>query len=354
MSVNRFSSARKLRIGVVGAGRIASESHLPVLHKLRKVDVVAICDQKVSLARSVASQFGVKTVFDNLKEMLSKEKLDVVDICTPPHTHAHLLIQSMEAGCNVLVEKPLVTSMKEADEMVSVSRKKGVRLCVVHQNLCNPVVMETRRLVETGAVGDLLNIDVRTFERKDSAMCLNENHWCHILPGGIFYEILPHPVYLLQSFLKNATPVRVVSRKIGKAEWMKNDELRVLMEGENGLGSIMASCNSPIHGDTLDILGSKMALRADLWGRTLISFRPRAQSSLSVGMSNLHLSLQLFKVIGSTASTLLKTFRGRASAHYAFISRFCQSIINNTEPPTTAEDGRETVKILDLICRQLG
>jgi len=343
----------KLRIGVVGAGLITRESHLPALKSLKKVEVAAICDQRISAAKEVASRFGVKIVFGDLTEMLLKEKLDLVDICTPPQTHASLAIQAMEAGCHVLVEKPMAISLHEADKMVSSSKRNNVKLCVVHQNLCNPVVMKAKHLVETGVVGDLLNVDVQTFERKDSEICLNGNHWCHTLPGGIFYEILPHPVYLLQSFLKDVVPVHVISRKLGDVEWMKNDELRVLVKAENGLGSIVASCNSPIHGDTLDILGSKTALRADLWGRTLLIFRPRTRSSLSVGMSNLHLSLQLFKVIGSTASTFLKTFVGKVSAHYAFISRFIESICNNMEPPVTPEDGRETVKTLETICKQI-
>jgi len=343
----------KLRIGVVGAGLITRESHLPALKNLEKVEVAAICDQRIFAAKEVASQFGVKIVFGDLTEMLLKEKLDVVDICTPPQTHASLAIQAMEAGCHVLVEKPMATSVDEADEMIDASKRNNVKLCVVHQNLCNPVVMKAKHLVETGVVGDLLNVNVKTFERKDSEMCLNENHWCHTLPGGIFYEILPHPVYLLQSFLKDVTSVHVVSEKLGDVKWMKNDELRVLAEAGNGLGSILASCNSPIHGDTLDILGSKIALRADLWGRTLLTFRPRTRSSFSVGISNLHLSGQLFKVIGSTALTFLKTFRGKVSAHYTFISRFIESICNNVEPPTTAEDGRETVKTLETICKQV-
>lgn len=344
----------KLRVGVVGVGNIAVESHLPVFKNLKNVEVAAICDQRISAAKEVASRFEINNVFGDLADMLSKEKLDVVDVCTPPHTHASLSIQAMEAGCHVLVEKPMATSVQEADKMIDSSEKHNVKLCVVHQNLCNSVVMKAKHLVETGVVGDLLNVCVQTFERKDSEMCLNENHWCHTLPGGIFYEILPHPVYLLQSFLKDVTPVHVVSKKLGDVKWIKTDELRVLVEAENGLGSIVASCNSPIHGDTLEILGSKIALRADLWGRTLLSFRPRTQSSLSVGMSNLHLSLQLFKVLGSTASTFLKTFRGKVSAHYSFISRFIESICSDSEPPATGKDGRETVKTLGTICKQIG
>jgi hypothetical protein len=61
----------------------------------------------------------------------------------------------------------------------------------------------------------------------------------------------------------------------------------------------------------------------------------------------------LFKVIGSTASTFARTFLGKAQAHYTFISKFVDSIARNTDPPTTAQEGRETVKILELISKQL-
>jgi len=345
----------KLRVGLVGVGAIAVESHLPVFRNLKNVELAAICDQRIQAAEKAASQFGVNSIFGDLANMLSKEKLDVLDICTPPQTHASLSIQAMEAGCHVLVEKPMATSVYEADKMIEYSKKHNVKLCVVHQNLCNPVVMKAKYLVESGAMGDLLNVDVRTFERKESEMCTNRNHWCHRLePGGIFQEILSHPIYLIQSFLKNMRLVHILSRKRGDFEWMKNDELRVLVESDNGLGSIAASCNSLIHGDALEILGSKMALRADLWGRTLITFHPRSdQSAFSVGRSNLDLSLQLFKVVGSTVSSAIKVFRGEVSAHYAFISRFIDSVLEDSEPPTTGQDGRDTVKALEEICKEL-
>jgi predicted dehydrogenase len=343
----------KLRIGVVGAGGIARESHLPVLKNLRDVEVAAICDQRLSMATEQASKFGISSIFADMSEMLTKEKLDVVDICTPPQTHAPLAIEAMEAGCNVLVEKPLASSVKDSERMLEVSKRNSVKLCVVHQNLCNSAVLKARRLVESGALGNILNVNVQTFESKESEACLNQNHWCHTLPGGIFGEILPHPIYLLQSFLNGETHVHVLSKKVGDLQWMKKDELRVTIEAENGFGSILASCNSVMHGDTLEIIGTQKALRVDLWGRTVIIYRPHTKSSLSIGLTNLHLGLQMFTVIGSTASTMLKAVRGRASAHYDFISKFIDSIRNGTKPPATAEDGLETVKTLEAICTQI-
>jgi predicted dehydrogenase len=222
----------KLKVGVVGVGEISVESHLPVFKRLRKVDLVAVCDRQLTVAKDVAAKFGIHRVYGDLGDMLLKEKLDVVDICTPPRTHASLAIQAMEAGCNVICEKPMATSVKEADQIVDSSRKNGVKFCAARQNLCNPVVIKAKELVATGALGKVLHVEARTYERRDSQLCQDRNHWCHKLPGGIFYEIIPHPVYLVQSFLKELELVEVMGRKVSNREWMKNDELRVLLEGK--------------------------------------------------------------------------------------------------------------------------
>lgn len=343
----------KVRIGLIGVGAIGLESHLPALHSFRNVEIAALCDQRIEAAQRVASHFGVKRVYGDAGELLSKERLDAVDICTSPRSHAPLAIRAMEAGCHVLIEKPMASGLEEADAMVGCARKHQVRLCVVHQNLCNPAVMKAKSMVESGIVGDLLNVEVGTYERRDSGMVLDENHWCHKLRGGIFYEILPHPIYLLQSFLDGLELVYVLGAKLGDVKWMKVDEVRVLAKGRNGIGSILASCNPPIHGDTLDILGSKMVLRVDLWGRTVIAMRPRGKSPLEVGLGNLRLSSQLLQVIGSTAASALKMARGRLSAHYVFISKFVDSILKDAPPPTTPEAARETLKILEEVCGQL-
>ena len=345
----------KLRIGIVGCGDITRQSHLPILKSLKKVEVAALCDQRISVAKELALKFGVKNVFSDISEMLNKEKLDVVDICTPIHNHASSSIQAMEAGCHVLVEKPMAMSVEDAERMIHSSEIHGVKLCVVHQNLFNQAVVKARHLVEAGAVGDILNVNVQSFLRRDFEACLNERHWSHSLPGGIFFEFLSHPIYLLQSFLKNAEPIHILSRKVGKIKWIAKDELRVSVEAKNGLGSILASCNSLIHGDTLDIIGTRTALSVDLWGRTVIVYKPHTESSVSVGLSNLHLGMQLFKTIGTTASTFVNAIYNpiKISAHYAFISRFIDSLLNGTNPPTTGEDGRKTVEMLETICRQV-
>ncbi len=342
---------QKLKIGVVGAGHITTHRHLPVLAKMRELEVSAICDTQESLAKSVSSEFGIKRHYTSLSEML-KENLDVVVICTPPKTHTSLAIEAMEAGCHLLIEKPLAMNINEADELIRLSKRKNVKLCVVHQNLYNPSVQKAMRLVDSGVVGDLISVDVSTFVRRDDNMCMNSNHWCHKLPGGIFFELLPHPVYLLQAFLKGIEPTCVLAKRFSDFSWMTADEVRVLVNADNGMGSIWSSCNSPFHGDTLNILGTKLGLQVDLWGRSIIKYNPRTVKPYSVGKGNLHLASQFLNIIGTTIeNSLTMVFGGiKVSAHYGFIYNFVESIVNDSDLPVSLEEIRENVRIVETIC----
>jgi predicted dehydrogenase len=345
----------KLKIGVIGGGHIVVHRHLPIFRKLVNVEVSAICDKQESTAKEVAAQFGVANTYCDLADMLKMEKLDVVDICTPPQTHFNLATQAMENGCNILAEKPLAMNVAEVDEMYRIAQKNNVRLCVVHQNLFNPAVQRAKRLLENGELGDVLSVDVGTFVRRDNYMCLNDKHWCHTLPGGIFFEILPHPVYLIQLFSKKPEPLCVLAKKLNEFTWMKADELKVLMKAEKGVGSIVASCNSPFHGDSLNILGTKLGLQVDLWGRSLIKYKARTQDQISVGKSNLYLASQLFGLLATNVTNSSKAVLGgvKVSAHYNFISAFVTSILEESRLPVSQEEAVENVRIVRVICDQM-
>jgi predicted dehydrogenase len=213
-------------------------------------------------------------------------------------------------------------------------------------------VQKAKRLVESGQVGKILSVDVGTLVRKENYMCVNEKHWCHKLPGGIFFELLPHPVYLFQLFAKNISPLCVGGQKMTDYPWMKTDELRALMKAENCLGNVLVSCNSPFHGDNLNIFGTEMALQVDLWGRSVIKFKRRTEAPFSVGKNNLELASQFASLLGTTFSNFVVMAAGgiRVSAHYGFIKEFVKSISENGKPPVSPEEGRENVRIVQEIC----
>jgi len=345
---------KMVKIGVVGGGHIATHRHIPIFKKIKDCEVFAVCDSEESVARNVASRFGIKNHYTSLSDML-RASPDVIDITTPPQTHFSLAIEAMEAGCHLLVEKPLAMTYKEVDEMFRISKRYNVKLCVVHQNLFNPAVQEAVRLVKNGSVGDLISVDAGTLVRRDNYMCTNGNHWCHKLPGGIFFEVLPHPVYLLQIFLKDIEPAYTLTKKLSSYDWMKADELRVLCNAKNGVGSVLSSCNSPFHGDTLTVFGTKMCVQVDLWGRTVIKYKTRTQDPVSVGKSNLSLASQFLGILGTTVSNSLTAVSGgeKVSAHYGFLYEFVKAIKTDGKLPATEEEAKENVRIVDEICRMI-
>jgi len=343
-----------LKVGVIGAGHIVQHRHLPVFKKIHDVEVSAICDKEESTARDVAKRFGIRRYYTSLSKMM-EEELDIVDICTPPQTHVPLAVEAMEAGSHVLVEKPLAMNTRQVDEMYRVSKKEHVKLCVLHQNIFNSAFQKARHMYDKGVIGTLIDVDVGTFVQEDNYMCKSGDHWCHTLPGGIFFEILPHPIYLLQCFLKNSKPVYTLAEKIGTYPWMKHDETRVLIDADNGLGLVSASCNSPFHGDSIKIFGTKICLEVDLWGRSIIQYKPRTESPYSVGKGNLVMASQFLSLIGTTFSnSLTMAFGGvKVSAHYGFLRRFIESIQTDSDLPVTEDEARENVRIVETICREI-
>jgi predicted dehydrogenase len=76
----------------------------------------AICDVNLEAARQAAASGGIPSAYADVREMLAKEKPDLVDICTPPKTHAQIAIQVIQAGCNGLIEKPMAQTVEECDQ----------------------------------------------------------------------------------------------------------------------------------------------------------------------------------------------------------------------------------------------
>lgn len=346
-----MSAKGPLRVGIVGCGIAAQEYHIPFLLKIKNAQAVAVCDRNEDLARRVAKRFHISRYYADFSKMLEKEKLDMVDVCASPEAHAILSIQAMDAGCHVLVEKPMALSLKEADEMVAASKENGVKLCVVHNQLFDPVMLKARSMVAEGSIGDLTGIDSKIAMPKDNGGVADKDHWYHKLPGGPFGEELAHPIYLARAFLGHVEPVAVYTKKLSDYDWVIADELRVILEGENGLATITSSCNWPKCKAIIDVFGTKMCLRIDLWNSAMTTYGIYGPSKPSRALENLR---QGFSILAGTTSTTLNTVLGRFhTGHYTLIEQFIGAIQNGMEPPVTMEEGREVMKVYEKITAQI-
>ncbi len=341
-----------LRGGIVGCGTVAAISHMPVWRATKDVEIVAACDINESAAAAMARRFNVPRSYQDLSHMLEKENLDFIDICTPPSTHAPLSVRAMEAGWNVLVEKPMALNLSEADEMLAASRKQGVKLCVVHNILFVPAVRAAKSAVAGGAIGDLLAVEIKSLDRRDGALS-RRGHWCHTLPMGIFNEYAPHSIYLELAFLGKIHSVKAISRKISEFSWVTADELKVLVEAEKGIGSFTVSCNSHNKSFEIDIFGTRGRLHVDNFTLSMTRRRFRGNRTDELVLDQLYQSGQ--QLAGAVSSFLMAALGRRwyKVGHQALMQRFVGSIRDNTDPPVPGEDGRETISVLDEIQRQI-
>lgn len=341
----------KLKVAVVGCGFVAQKRHIPSFLRLKNdVSLCAVCDLNQDLARDVANRFGIPNVYSDLSKMLSKEHPDVVDVCTPPKVHASVAVEAMESGCHVLLEKPMASSLSDCDKMTQASKKYGVKLSVVHNQRFYPPFLKAQKLVENGAIGELTGMRVLSLTNREEYMA-HENHWVHKLPGGIIGETGPHAVYLSLAFVKSVRNVDVYARKKTDYPWVLYDDYRVELEGEGISSSIYVSHASDYTACDVDLFGRDHALRIDMQSMLLIRYKREYLKPTSVAFSSLSIAAQIVK--GVMSNVLKVMLRRPMLGHDVMIEKFVKSVMNDQPVPVTPEEGRETIRIMEMIVKKL-
>lgn len=146
--------AEKLRFGIVGCG-VIGPTHAEAIASLPDAQLVAVADLNREKAQKLADKHG-GTPYTDLQEMLTRERLDVVDICTPSGLHGEHACQVMRSGRHVIVEKPMEISREAIEEMLRVQQETRVKLAVISQHRFDPASLQVHDLVEEKAFGRLV------------------------------------------------------------------------------------------------------------------------------------------------------------------------------------------------------
>lgn len=346
------TTANKLQVGIVGCGAIAINRHIPGFIRLKR-DVVlqAVCDTNEDLAKETAKKFNVPKAYQSLSQMLSGESLDIVDICTPPQIHASLAVEALEHGCHTLLEKPMALTTSDCDQMLETACKSGKKLCVVHNVLFHPPLIKARKLVAEGAIGKFIGMRIFLSDPKDE-MIMRKDYWIHKLPGGLIGETGPHAVYISLAFLNRVDSVDIYAKNFLEHPWAPLDEFRIELEGENAVSSIAISHASNRYTHDIDILGTEGALHLDL--QSMLVLHHGAKTSLSPwSLVSTSLSSVFQTVAGLLANSFKVATRRFRLGHDTVIEMFVNSLLSDTQPPVTGEEGRETTRVMGMIVERL-
>ncbi|MEM2465505.1 MAG: Gfo/Idh/MocA family oxidoreductase, partial [Candidatus Bathyarchaeia archaeon] len=223
---------------------------------------------------------------------------------------------------------------------------RGVKLTVAHSWLFSHIMRRVIKYLRSGFTGEVAGVEVTMLHTNNDPMASNPSHWCHKLPAGRFGENLPHPIYIVRAIMGDVEVKHFHGSKLGKYEWMPIDELRVLLENRGGqTATIYITFNAPRPETTLNIVGNEGIIHANLSNNTLIKKRYREINLAQVTMDNIKTMLDIITSSINIASAILtRRYKGM---HTEFMKEFVKSILNDGEPPVTAEEALKVVKLCE-------
>ena len=200
-----------LRLGIVGAGAVTQVAHLPVLKRMKGVEVAALADGDFGKATALAARFGVRGAFEDIEEMLEQTELDALLVCTPNHLHESHVLEGLSAGLHVLVEKPLATSMAGAQRLQKAALKADRLLMVGMSHRYRSDVQTVRGFVDSGALGAVESVQAVWHTFRPTRAVLGWRQRRAEAGGGAMLDLGMTALDLGLWLVGNPTPVRVTA-----------------------------------------------------------------------------------------------------------------------------------------------
>ena len=231
----------KPSFAIIGCGRIAQRHAEQII---KQGILVAVCDIIAQKADEMASLFNTKT-YHSIEELLAVEKnLDVVSICTPNGLHTMHSIKALEAGINVLCEKPLCINVSDGKKMIAASLNCNKKLFVVKQNRYNPPVAFLKDLIDNNKLGKIYSFQINCFWNRPDAYYTG---WkgTKDLDGGTLFTQFSHFIDLLYWLLGDVVSVKTCTKNFAHTSIEFEDTGVVLFEMKTGaIGSLNYNVNS--------------------------------------------------------------------------------------------------------------
>jgi predicted dehydrogenase len=143
----------RVGVGVLGAGAWAEFAHLPGYKRDPRCELVAIADPVIERAQEYADKFGIPNVYGSHAELIAREDIDLVDVCTPSATHFELSWAALEAGKHVLCEKPVAYDFRDTLRAAALAKEKGVKTKLGFTFRYSPAMQYMKELIDQGFVG---------------------------------------------------------------------------------------------------------------------------------------------------------------------------------------------------------
>jgi UDP-N-acetyl-2-amino-2-deoxyglucuronate dehydrogenase len=340
-----------LRVGIIGCGGIAP-SHIEAYRSLRKTEIASLCDLNPDRARDFATKYGIKRFYSDYFEMFEKEKLELVDVCTPVSTHRQIVCDAAKSVPAIMVEKPMALSVKECDLMLEEVKKSGGKLCIGHNQRFSPFIQKARSIVQSS------DFDLHSFRTTlkgsfERLKAFNLAPAWNVLPDqkGIIWEVCCHHAYLQLHFLPHIQEVYAVG---GKVRYPVYDSFAVLLRTKDRRFGLIEISWLSHEAEVVYEWGDSAGRRIQLYWDFDYMLENSEDHPFTVSDVAKNFLVDEKRLLHKWARFGIAHFRKRRLLPtFNLISSFVESIEKDLQPPVPPEEGRNTIKLLECIQRSL-
>jgi predicted dehydrogenase len=231
-----------LKIAIIGCGSIAA-AHLAAIKKNHPGSRIYLMDTVRKAAESLASKWRVEGIYENLEVMLSEVNPDAVHVLTPPSTHFAIAKQALEAGCHVVVEKPVTETADEFIFLSQYARAENRLIAVDYSLLGMPVVQKAIREIKSGKLGRLISVhcNFACSWPGNKIPYQNPHHWAYDLKGGVLQNMADHPASLVLAIMDPIEEHRILFVRRNVLPNDCPDLLEVMVCNQDQVGSFTLS-----------------------------------------------------------------------------------------------------------------
>ena len=355
-----IQKGKQYKTAIIGAGAFA-KTHLDILKNIRRTRIVALCDPDLDRAQMLAKQYDIPQIFDSAEKLFKSETPDIVHIVSPAHTHGSLSVMAMRLGCHVLVEKPMAVNAKEAREMIQVSEKENVKLCVEHSNLYDGMMIQARQWLNQQAIGEVIQVEswfgtgLHKMPMSPYVKYDGKDHWVYRLPGGLYQNFISHPLSCVLDVMGPIQNIQVKALYHKAVPHQDSDELRVQFDNGSAIGTLSLSmCTAP-RSNFIRIYGTEGTIEIDFMSR--VAFLNKDSGPLPKVISRNLMARKkgnIYKKAGrNNLFNLITKKHGYFEGNEILIRLFYKHLVEGTPLPVTHENGLWSMEAMDTIWEQI-
>ncbi len=346
---------KELRTGIIGCGKVG-DFHAKAYAALEKSSFTAVCDANAERAKAFAERYGVKAYTD-VKEMCERERLDVVSVCTPHPLHAAPTVAAAECGCNVLVEKPLASSLSDCDAIIAAGDRNGVKIGTMVQRRFYRPCMRIHNAIEAGKLGKPVLGMVTMLGWRDKAY-YESDPWRGTWKGeggGVLVNQAPHQLDLLLWYMGEVDEVYGVWKNLNHPYIEVEDTaVAVVKFKSGGVGNIVVSnSQNPALYGKVHIFGENGAaagVQTDGGAMFIAGMSTIAEPPVN-DLWTVPGEAEMLPAWKREDSDFFNSVDSMYYYHSQQIEDFLDSVLNDTKPLVDGRDGRRTVEIFEAIYR---